>query len=175
MWPDAWDQTDIVFLVSVDGVHCRVDEPQHPRYNKNPKYYSHKFGSSGLGYELCLSVYTQNLVWMNGPFRAGENDISVFRNKGLSDMLPDDKRAIGDRGYRGDPRLSTPSSHDAKELRLFKSRARARHESFNGRIKNFKVMEEKFNKGLEKHKSCFEAICVIIQFQLEHGSPLFDV
>ena len=28
---------------------------------------------------------------------------------------------------------------------------------------------------MDKHKICFEAVCVIVQFQLENGSPLFDV
>lgn len=112
---------------------------------------------------------------MNGPFRAAANDFQIFKTKGLSDKIPANKRVIADKGYRGDPRISVPSSHDAKELRAFKSRARARHESFNGRIKSFKVMAETFNKGIDKHRACFEAVCVIVQYQLELGSPLFDV
>ena len=55
------------------------------------------------------------------------------------------------------------------------SRARARHETFNGRIKNFGCLDDRFRHGMEKHKICFEAVCVIVQYQLENGSPLFDI
>ena len=61
-----------------------------------------------------------------------------------------------------------------KVLRKFKSRAWQLDESFNGRIKNFKCMEERFRHGVIKHQILFEVVCVICQYQLENGSPLFD-
>ena len=54
-------------------------------------------------------------------------------------------------------------------------RAHARHEAFNGRLKSFKVLAEKFRHGQEKHKSVFEAVCVIVQYDMENGRPLFDI
>jgi len=85
-------------------------------------------------------------------------------------------KVIGDNGYRGERGVvSTPNAHDPEELRKFKSRARARHESFNGRIKNFRCLDVRFRHGIAKHKMVFEAVCVIVQYQLENGSPLFDV
>ena len=112
---------------------------------------------------------------MNGPFKASRHDITIFRRGGLQDMVPEGNRIIGDRGYIGEPNLiSTPNAHDPAALRKFKSRARARHESFNGRIKNFKCLDERFRHGLNKHKIVFEAVCVICQYQMENGSPLFN-
>ena len=144
--------------------------------SKDPKYYSHKFNEAGLNYELGISIFENMLVWLNGPFEAGSPDITVFRTKGLKDKMPKGKKAIGDKGYRGEKRMiSTPNAHDPEELRKFKSRARARHESFNARIKNFRCLDTKFRHGLAKHKVAFEAVCVIIQYQLENGSPLFEV
>jgi O6-methylguanine-DNA--protein-cysteine methyltransferase len=91
-------------------------------------------------------------------------------------MIPPGKKVIADKGYRGEKDIiSTPSSQDPPELRKFKSRARARHESFNARIKNFRCLDMRFRHGIEKHKIVFEAVCVICQYQLENGSPLFDV
>ena len=55
------------------------------------------------------------------------------------------------------------------------SRARARHETFNSRIKNFGCLEQRFRHGMEKHRICFEAVCVIVQYQMDNGAPLFDV
>ena len=49
VWPKNWtdahanDGTLPIFLYSVDGVHCRVNEPFHPTLSKNTKMYSHKF------------------------------------------------------------------------------------------------------------------------------------
>lgn len=40
-----------VFFVSVDGVHCEIDEPSHRSWSKKPKYYSHKFKKAGLAHE----------------------------------------------------------------------------------------------------------------------------
>lgn len=129
-----------------------------------------------MNYEIAISVYTNALVWVNGPFPAGGHDITVFRSKGLKDKIPTGKKGIADNGYRGEVAiLSTPNAHDPPELRKFKSRARARHESFNARLKSFRCLDVRFRHGVEKHRSVFEAVCVICQYQLENGSPLFDV
>jgi hypothetical protein len=187
VWPSRWtpghvdfSNDDIpVFLITVDGVHCRVHEPKHPTKSKDKSYYSHKFKQSALNYELGVSVFDNALVWLNGPSKASLHDISIFRApNGLKDTIPQGKRVIADRGYcsKHDAGvISTPNSHDMPNVRRFKSRARARHESFNGKIKNFKCLAECFRHELTNHKIAFEAICVICQYQLENGSPLFDV
>lgn len=181
-WPEVWnnaigvDQDNIpVFIISVDGTHCEIQEPVDPIFSKNPKYYSHKFNKAALNYEIGLSVYENKIVWINGPRPAGSHpDITLFR-EGLKDIIPDGRKVIGDRGYRGESNLiSTPNPHDAKELRDFKSRARARHETLNGRLKNFQVLSGRFRHKQDNHKTVFEAICVIVQYQLENGSPLFQ-
>ena len=41
--------------------------------------------------------------------------------------------------------------------------------------KFFGVLHDCFRHGIEKHKICFEAVCVIVQYQLESGPGLFDV
>ena len=145
--------------------------------SKNPKYYSHKFKQAGLNYEIAISIFESKLVWVNGPFKASEHDIAVFRKHGgLKDKIPAGKMGIGDKGYRGERGiLSTPNSHDPVELRKFKSRAWSRHETFNGRLKNFKCLDHRFRHGIHKHQIVFEAVCVIVQYQMENGSPLFDV
>jgi hypothetical protein len=89
--------------------------------------------------------------------------------------IPAGKKVIGDKGYRGEKAIiSTPNSHDPEDVRHFKSRVRARHESFNAKIKNFACLDVRFRHGIVKHRICFEAVCVIVQYQLENGSPLFD-
>ncbi|KAL7573669.1 hypothetical protein ACA910_008356 [Epithemia clementina (nom. ined.)] len=88
--------------------------------------------------------------------------------------------AIADRGYATSGpvlmrKLATPNPADSDELRRCKSRARARHETLNERIKNFKILLETYRHNVEKHKAAFEAVCVMVQYQLNNGAPLFDV
>jgi hypothetical protein len=83
-----------------------------------------------LNYELGISLSESKLVWMNGPFRAGLNDVQVFKNEGLKAKLRHcGKMAIGDGGYGGHPyQCSTITNrHDSKAIRTFKSRALKRH------------------------------------------------
>ena len=90
---------------------------------------------------------------------------------GLKRKVPAGKKVIADRMYK-DPVCSIRNPQDTPEVRKFKRRARARHESFNGRLKNFK---EKFRHGQAKHKAVFEAVCVITHYVLGNGHPLLDV
>jgi DDE superfamily endonuclease len=208
VWPNkltdahANDSTMPIFLYSVDGVHCRANEPSHPTLSKNTKMFSHKFNQAAFSYELAISVYHNALIWMNGPFMGSKHDVTIFRQDGLKDRTPTGKRDIADNGYKGEKNiLLTLNTHDPAELRKFKvscfllppllafwkfslnlltplagwqERVKARHETFNGRIKNFAWLDDWFRHGMDKHKICFEAVCVIVQYQLENGSPIFD-
>jgi hypothetical protein len=114
---------------------------------------------------------------MRGPYPAGKPDIVVFREGGLKEKIPLGMKCIADNGYRGEKQLiSTPAnSLDAAGVKELKRRARARHESFNGRLKNFRCLDVRFRHNIDKHKTAFEAVAVICQYQLENGAPLFHV
>ena len=123
-----------------------------------------------------MSVFENRLVWLNGPFPASRHDITIFREDGLLDQMPAGHLAIADKGYRGEPNVvATANSRDQEPVRALKGAARARQESFNARIKVFKCLDERFRHQLKKHKVAVEAVCVIVQYQLENGSPLFSV
>ena len=147
----------------------------HERYSQDPKYFSHKFHQAGLSYELGVSLFTNQLVWVNDPFPAGHSNMKIYQNN-LLGLIPDGKKVIADRGYRGEPQVvSLPNNLDDPVVKKFKSRARCRQETFNARLKNFAVLANCFqHNNHEKHKAVFEAICVVCQFQLENGHPLFD-
>ena len=176
-WPDRFDDPDSeIFIITVDGTDCRIWEPKHPTLSVDKSYYSHKFESAALRYELAISVQGSKLVWMNGPFRAGTADKNIFANHGLKDKIPEGKRGIADGGYSGHPgQLALPNSKDGVRLKNFKSRARLRHETFNGRIKKFNILTEVFRHGIEKHQYAFQAVCVIAQYQMDIGSQLYSV
>jgi hypothetical protein len=178
VWPEEWSDEDTeldlpVFLCTVDGTHCRILEPYHPLYCKDTSYYSHKSKKAGLNYEVAISVFENRVVWINGPFPANKHDLTIFQEQ-LKKKIPPSRRAIGDRAY-ADPRVTTPNPQHSRALQKFLSRARSRQETFNDRLKNFNCLKEVFRHSHNKHKICFEAICVICQYQMENGSPLFDV
>ena len=176
-WPDDNFGSDI-WILTVDGTHCWITEPRHPEWSQDSKFYSHKYGKAGVGYELGIALASSQLVWMNGPYPAGRSDLSVFKNKGLMDKLTElNKRGIADSGYPGYPNLlSTPNNrYDSTEVKRFKSRALKRHETFNGMTKTFECLSGRFRHGTKRFATCFEAVCVVCQYQLENGHPLYDI
>lgn len=178
-WPASWDDPNVdspIFLLSVDGTHCPIQEPtKGHKYSKNPKYYSHKFNRSGLAYEVGISIFTNQVVWINGPFPAGKGDDDIFNDEGLKSRLPPGKKVIADSVYnRKDlPMISVSYNADSPEVRLFKRRTRARHESFFGKMKVFNILNATFRHGESHHATCFVACAVICQYQIEEV-PLFD-
>jgi hypothetical protein len=181
-WGSWGDKDDAVFIISVDGVHCRTYEC---RKNPSSKWYSHKHNGPGLTYELAIAIRTNNLVWINGPYKASTHDITMFRggNKGQTEnqnclyyKIPDGKKAIGDGGYKGEPsKISYTRELDPSDVKKWKGRVKARHETFNKRIKDFRILSEVFRSDIKKHGLVFNAVCVLCQYDMENGHPLFDV
>lgn len=163
-----------ILIATIDGIHCQIYEP---RTEPSKTWYSHKLNKPGLTYELCIDLRRQNLVWINGPFKAGVNDITVARMlNGILSKIPFGKKIIGDKGYRGEyDKITVPNKHDSKNVQAYKSRASARHETFNKRIKDFKIVFGPFRSKHEHHKMAFEAICILVQYDIENGYPLFDL
>jgi hypothetical protein len=90
------------------------------------------------------------------------------------DKIPPGKKVIADKGYRGEHnKISTPNKHDSLNAQQFKKRALARHETHNKRLKDFKILSERYRHGFSTHKVAFEAVCVLVQNDLS-SNPLFD-
>jgi hypothetical protein len=167
-----------IFIISVDGVHCRIQEV---RKEPGAKWYSHKFNAAGVSYELGIAVRTDRLVWIKGPFPASQHDVTTFRSEdnpasGLKSMISETQRAIGDSGYRGEPeKISITRSGDSDAVKKFKARVKSRHETFNSRLKAFNVLDSAFRHGFEFHQRAFESVCLCVQYDIENGFGLFEV
>ena len=114
---------------------------------------------------------------MNGPFKAGRNDLNIFIEEGLeARLLHLKKKAIGDGIYKGhDKAVSFPNKHDSYGVKKFKSRALHRHEDFNGMTKTFRILSGRFRHGVGKIARAFESVAVICQYKIEADEPLYDV
>lgn len=177
VWPEDWGDHDNTWVITIDGTHVWIEEPIHPEWSQDSKYYSHKYGKAGINYELGIAIASSRLVWMNGPFKAGTNDVTIFKDHGLKAiLLATGKKAIGDKGYTGHTdAVSFFNRFDTRPVKKFKSRALKRHETFNNLTKRYGILRGPFRHGVESFSMAFEAVCVLSQYQIEHDEPLFDV
>jgi len=164
------------FAMTLDCRDQKCWEKKHPRYNLDRSYSSIKHGMhAGLKHEIGLSIYHDQICWLNGPFKATMHDITVFRRnlkaKWLSDFTG--KYIVVDLGYRtsepNERMLAYPSSIDPLVLSKMKSMSRCRQEDLNARFAKFKCLAHEFEHSEEKHGQCYAAVAVVIQYQFNCG------
>ena len=112
---------------------------------------------------------------MNGPFKCGKwPDIKIFRSALKHLLLPQEK-VEADAGYRGDRKVRHPGHvRNWNELKAKKA-ARGRHETVNGRLKNWNVIDQVFRHNLNLHGICFLAVAVLTQLMFERGYRPYQV
>lgn len=149
----------------MDGTDFKIRQPT--KFWKG--WYSHKFNSAGLRYEVGIAIQSGDIVWVSGPFPPGKfPDLKIFR-LGLKSILEAaGERAEADDGYKGEPMtIELPQEGcfypDFEEQRLIKSKVRSRHETVNGHLKNFGCLSQRYRHKLYKHKFCFGAVSTIVQ------------
>jgi hypothetical protein len=177
IWPRQWDNVYGAsnFIISVDGTHCPIQEPQHDVLRINREYYSHKINRAALNYEVALSLFHDKIVWVSDPYPASTHDITVFRDN-LIHLIPPNKKVIGDKGYNGLGEMNGRTNQgDNEVVRRFKRRARCRQETVNSRIKSFRCLQVPFHHQLGFHRDVFNAVCIVVQYQLDNGSGLLSV
>jgi hypothetical protein len=170
------------FAISSDGVDFKLWERQHELYPYDSQAMSHKFRSCAAKYIIALSVYEPKCVFIEGPFRGGKPDLDMFRESGLMQkLIENEKVCIADRGFRSKVAkeqqcFALPDYMDAgTELYNMKSRARLRQETWNGRLKHFGSLSQTFTYGFVKHGIVLRAVAVLIQYQMDNGSPIYCV
>ncbi len=89
---------------------------------------------------------------------------------------------IGDSGYNGEPsKISVTVDEHSAEVKEFFARAKSRQETINTRLKFFNVLGDRFchGKGTENklrvHQTCFGAVYVLVQYDMENGHPLIEI
>lgn len=97
--------------------------------------------------------------------------------KDLMARLPG-KLLIADRGFQTaepdeDGVFALPGG--PQEVKLFKTCGGQRQETFNGHLKHYKILQDVFCFNPNKHADVFKAVLVRVHYQMESGTPLFDV
>ena len=86
------------------------------------------------------------------------------------------EKVEADKGYRGEADFVRCNFHYvSREDRRAKSRARARHETVNKRIKNFNILTRVYRHRLSFHKHCFRACAVLTQLSFEAGERPWQI
>jgi len=158
-----------------DGTDFRI--PQKGTVTKGNAFGSHKYaGKSALRYKLGVDILAGNLVWIQGPYPASKyTDIAIF-NKALRNFLEPGERVEADEGYHGHPdKIKCPGNvANPAENRAMQGRVRARHETLNGRLKNWGILSQVFRHHITMHGNVFRACAVVTQLTIENGEPLFQ-
>jgi hypothetical protein len=175
-------------LGTVDCVHCETNEF---RTDPNSKWYSHKHNGVGVLYEVVVDLCEDKILWTAGPKPASMLDITFFcggtqvstnlyENEATWDVnalyfqIPEGKKLIGNSGYKVElSKISTTVHAHSAEVKEFFARAKSWQETINTRLKSFNVLSCCFRHGkgvenkLRLHQTGFEAICVLVQYDLE--------
>ena len=159
-------------FVSVDGTDLAIQEPSRPI---DPRWFSHKINRAAVRYEVAVGIANGYIVWVNGPFPAGEySDVTIAR-RGLVHFLNHNEYYIADGGYRDGNQYSiTPSGRRSYRDRQM-AVIRSRHETINSRLKQWNILAVMFRHPLEKHSWAFRAVANIIQLGLQTDRPAFQV
>jgi hypothetical protein len=136
--------------------------------------YTQKFA---LHYELGVDIPAGNLVWVKGPYPAGAwNDIFFF-NRVLSHCREPDECVEADSGYVGHAdKIKCPNNdcNPAENLGM-QGTARSCHETLNGCLKNWGILEKVYRHNITVHGTVFYACAVITQLANTNCKPLFQV
>lgn len=157
------------FTITVDGTHFLIEEVYlADGKSVNKKYWSHKFNHPGLTYEIAVSIFSDQIVWVNGPFPAGTSDLSLFTKYGLSTLLIiADEKAVADATYTHF--TVSQRGFGSHEWKSAKNRYRARQESVNQRIKIFRCLNDRWRHDHELHGHVVRAVVLLTQLSFQHN------
>ena len=163
-WPETLDAdgetvTLADIFATIDGIHFPIKD----FILFNPQFKSHKLGCAVLAYELVISIY----------------DLTMFRDK-VRDLVPPGHKLLGDQIYGAAAeieKIAIKNPFDDDETKRLKDRALSRHESINKKLVDYNVLRHLFRSTKDKkdkHKACFEAIAVLVQYTMRVEPPFLS-
>lgn len=154
-------------FTSLDGVDFKISEPSP----FNPSFYSHKFKSAGLRYEIGLCLRTGEIIWAHGGYPCGDYpDLKIARDLFIQ-FLDESEKTVADKGYRDSNYFILPNEQN----NIRHKKIMSRHETVNKRIRHFNILKNKFRHNKQLHGKCFHAVVNITQLIIKNEDPLFSV
>ena len=96
-----------------------------------------------MRYEISLIISTDKRLWIYGGYPCGRYTDIMLAREAFTSYLNDDEKTIADRGYR-DRHFIIPNDVHGNDVKILHQRIRARHETVNQRLKDFKCLATKF-------------------------------
>jgi hypothetical protein len=127
--------------------------------------------SYGFTFEALLVLMNQHMVIL--ILVGGNNECPLHNGSSVGRNLSSPHLEIN-LSSRGD--LSTITRYDAvsREHRKEMGRARARHETVNGRFADFGALKNVWRHDLNKHYFAYCTIAIITQLETTNGFPPFE-
>ena len=136
-------------LVNYNNLDCLTTKQGNKLAKKS--FYSHKFKSAALRYGIATCIATGDMVHIDGPHPPGDwADVTCFR-KYLKPRLDPGERVEADDGYIGEDPVTVVIASglrfiESKEKKDVRAVLRLRHETVNERVKEFKVLTDRFRQ-----------------------------
>ena len=158
-------------LITVDCTDCDIEEIQPFK----AVYWSHKSNHAAFKYEVAVSIRGGDIVWVSGPWPAAVSDKKIFALH-LAEHLGDNEFAEVDNGYSKTDKAMIPGAGESFLHKKLKSQARGRQENFNGWLKVFCILKNKFRKSdPTKHYIAFNAVAILVQLGQENGERMYEL
>eukprot|EP00957_Ditylum_brightwellii_P011559 873839-Ditylum_brightwellii.AAC.1 len=77
--------------------------------------FSEKLNDPDWKYKVGICIITGLIVWVNGPFKVGRHNTTIFNEDGLKDTLCEDKCIEVDHGYQGSNKLKILILHNPEK------------------------------------------------------------
>ena len=159
---------DALATISVDGTDFKIQEP----FPFNKKWCSHKFNGAALKYEVAISIFSGDIVWVYGPHRGAKHDITIFKEN-LRNKLDNGEMIEGDKGYIDGNWIRSKEDYSTVKERREKGRLRNRHETVNRRFKCWSILKQEYRHDIKKHEYIFRSIANLTQMGIDAGDCLF--
>jgi len=166
---DAWCS------ITVDGTDFQIGEPVP--FDKRWK--SPKNNGASVKYEVAISIYSGDIVWIYGPHNGGKHDYRILKEK-LKEKLGEEEMVEADAGYGyhgvayvSDNCVRSRDDFQSEQEKREKSELRARHETCNRRFKTWGILKQAFRNNKKKHQFAFYAVAVMTQMSIDNGDVLF--
>jgi hypothetical protein len=164
------DSTTFDCLITTSTIDFPILDPRKKNSKKElSPYYSHHVKGPALRYEVGVSIFGGDIVWTNGPFRAGcETESEIFEN--LKESIDPDE--IAEQFSRLD--LFCDKSPDSDTAKMVPSKTRDRQKMVNDRLMSFKILQ-RFRHNVLSHDTVFRAIVALVQLSIEKEIVTFEL
>ena len=146
----------------VDATVCPIERP----VLNQRAYYSGKHHIHCQKWECAVRMSDGLFVWVSDNYRGPVHDAAVTRKSGILDLLVDEERILGDKGYVGFDQILAPLKGRklSRIQQLFNHAINERRvivERTFGRLKEFRCLRVPWRSDLNRHNQAF-VVCAHI-------------